>query len=1171
MKLQKLTKVFFAVLMIISFLTPDICLATEQIIEVQEDNLEKVEQNEDVIKETDETVEIDETDEISENNVESETLSENNNNIIIEQDKVLNINNLEQEVLPIAEIQSLPQEITVKPGVGTLNQAILNAQPGSKLILEKGSYGGSDIIINKSISIIGKGRNITFVTPKIIITDEDETKNDVYLEGFSSDNQQPKDGHIFYDIQKPVNLTFNNVEVFHIGRTLSQTHETTSLNIQKGADGTVVNAKNTTFCSLYDGINVESSNNKLTFDNSKILCTMAIRLANGSNNELNLCNGTTIQGRSSYFFEDEAISIIGQNNLKLTIDNCTIEGNDSKGEEPTYLISFDGESVSNSTNIRITGNTTIDDYFGGTGSSIFNFGANNREDNNNLIYLESSVKVNPNTIESKYNVNSNYAVIGIFDKDGNCTIKVYDKGGLVDGIEELPETQDDDYSWFKKIAGDTLEFDTKETVTQNMDLHPVSKEKVNLYVNDTCYEVIKGISFSDALSKDPSLKEVIDNIRKNDRFIRFVDQNGSDVKDDTIIIEETTIIPKYTVKVKVTYNESSEEFELENGSFLADLSESLAKYEKTTNKTFAKFINVNNKAENITKNTVVNEDIEITPIYNVSVKVGKETFELEEGKTLNDLSSSQKEKLESEVSVDKKVFRNEFENSENEIVDYSTKIFENTELTPKYNVVVTVVKLDKTEKKFTLKEGQTLRSLGADVINQIEEFITESVNFEHFINDNGEIVDYDKPINESTQFIPIYNQTITVTINGTNKTENYILNEGENLNSLDESTQNEIKDLVKKDNKDLAYFIDSEGNKVDFTTSIAKRTTLTPVYKITVTVKPQYDSQVELEMLERSSLSTLEETLRQQFEEKTNKDFKGYYDLDGNLIDVASTFSEHVTIIPKYDIHVKVQKDDGTYEDIKVEEGSTLKGMANKLEQFESGVKNKQFDRYVDEENQDISEEKVLTENIVIIPKYNINVTIKKSDETTVSFDVPEDFVLHRLTEDQMDTLNSFVSAENKVFAEKFADELGNEVDFYTILNENIILTPKYNVVITVVTEDGEQTLTVEEGKTLNDLSSEEKEKFEEIKNKFKGEKEFSDFEIVDTDEKLTLETQIFENLTVKPVYKEISNAEDNKVDEDQNIQNPNTGDNILNYIIIMIVCIIAMAASMIIYKKKNI
>ena len=1077
MRMFKLGKLTFATAMIISLLGPDICLATEQIVDLKEEqeileNVANAEQDVDVYVENsgednvsdileNSEANIDENDNVSIDEQVSNSEENTASNTIISTIKNSSINLMSS----VANTESVK---TVKPGNGTLQEAIKNAKPGDTLKLEQGYYTGEDIEINKSINIIGKGPDISVVYPEIIITDEDDVKNDVYLEGFSSSNQQPDDGHIYYDIRKPVNLSLNNIKVFHISRRISQTERTISLNVSKDASNSNIQCKNTTFYALYDGLNIESSNTNITLDNTTISNRLAIKIANGSNNVLTICNGSSISGRSHYFPEDEAISIVSQENLTLNVKDSNIEGNDSRGDDPTYLFSFDGENVSHNTHINITGNTVINDYYGGIGSSIFNFGNSNTPENSNSIYVESGVKITPNTVAAKYNTNDKYVLVGIFDKNGNLTIKAYDKNQKVAGIEDLEETKSKDYSWFKKISDNTEPFDIQEQVVENMDLYPVAKEKVDVCINDVCYKIVKGMTLSEAMEESPELKAALEELKSKGKFTRFVDQNGSQINDNTSIIENTDIIAKYTVTVTVTYGGKSDEYTLEDGELFGDLKEKLTKYETPENKEFVKYVEIAKESNVITSSTQINSDIEIRPVYNVNVKVGTKTFKLEEGKSLDTLSDDKKSELEEEVKVDKKEFAKKFTNTKGEDIDYTTPISENTELTPKYNVIVTVEKLDGTKKEFTLEENKSLRSLGQDVIDQIEDFIVEATNFEHFINDAGDQVDYDTPIKENTNFKPIYNEKITITIKGVSENKQYTINEGENLNVLDESVLNEIKELVKVNNKNLAYFEDSERNIVDFTTSLTKRTTLTPKYKITVTVKPKYGDAVELEMLENSSLNTLNEELK-QFEETENKEFLGYVDTLNNVVSKDKTFNEHVTIIPKYRITVKVQKDDGTYKEIKVDEGTTLDSI-EELDEFETKVKDKTFDKYVNENSKEVSKSEALKENTTIIPKYNIRVTIKKSDDSSIYYDIPADIVLHRLSEEDLANLYTFVEAENKVFAETFVDENGNIIDFYTVLDKNVTLTPKYNVIVTVVTDDGDETFELEEGKTLKDL-----------------------------------------------------------------------------------------------------
>ena len=104
-----------------------------------------------------------------------------------------------------------------------------------------------------------------------------------------------------------------------------------------------------------------------------------------------------------------------------------------------------------------------------------------------------------------------------------------------------------------------------------------------------------------------------------------------------------------------------------------------------------------------------------------------------------------------------------------------------------------------------------------------------------------------------------------------------------------------------------------------------------------------------------------------------------------------------------------------------------------------------------------------------------------------------------------------------------------------TQIEKDITLTPKYYITVTINDEE----FTLVEGQTLNDLSTEDRERLNSMIKP--GDKEqFAGYINVETQEKLTDETVIEDDIKLEIAYEE-------KTVED----GPNTSDNILYFVLI--------------------
>ena len=133
-------------------------------------------------------------------------------------------------------------------------------------------------------------------------------------------------------------------------------------------------------------------------------------------------------------------------------------------------------------------------------------------------------------------------------------------------------------------------------------------------------------------------------------------------------------------------------------------------------------------------------------------------------------------------------------------------------------------------------------------------------------------------------------------------------------------------------------------------------------------------------------------------------------------------------------------------------------------------VEGKIFAGYIDAEGKTINEMDKITKHLELSPVYNVKVTI--SDET---FILKENDSLSDLQEQDKQKLDAL---KTERFS-RFVDEDGNTFDEEKAVSKNTVLTIKNNVNITI----GEEVFTLEEGCKLIDLTPENIERLEAIKN----------------------------------------------------------------------------------------
>ncbi len=973
------------------------------------------------------------------------------------------------EPAPVAEG---PQEIEVYAGTGTLQKAINDAKDGDTLILFGGNYyNNGPITINKSITIKGTG-NIPYIYEELQIK-ETNKEDKIILEGFSSGMFRVKNEFDYIDIQSPVNLTVKNLILRGVGGSLEPEGKRPSLiNIENTANETKLTIESSEMMGYGDGLRVMSSNTTVDVSGSSyILADTTIRIENGSNNTFNI-KQSKLSGYSYISREDEAISIVEQSNLNINIEDCEIKGSDAGGsanDVATKLFSIDDEGDTHSTNvkIKITGNSVITEEDKGDNNCIFNFGPNNTPEDNITAHVDAGVIFPSEKVSNKYNNtdDKDYVVVGIYDRYengvfGNLDVKTYKKDQVITEVQNYEQKNEEGHRFDKWLYKDNTEvitdFNEPFEATVNMDVFPKYVETVDVKIDDKTYTIDKEKSLNDLeQTKKDEAKAQLEKIKQDlqDTFTEFV---------DTVTGE----------KFKTTEDVMQHQFL---------------------------------------------EDTEIIAVNDIVITVGGKTFEIKNAsnKTLETLANENHELktvLDELKTVEGKDFSKFVDENGTEVKESETRIIKDTVLTPKYTVKVKIKKDgNDAGREFTLEENQTLDNLeqdGKDLIQEIESI--EEKDFKHFVDVDGTVVSEDMPITKHTELTAKYTVKITIKKNTTDtEGKTYTLDEGQCLADLTETEKSEWREYIKGTDKEFIWFNEIENDQ----TPINKHITLTPKYNVVITIKAvKGDERFTIE--EGKKLADIEDQERyENAKKKDNRTFSRFVYTDENGVEQTfdvenTTITKDITLTPKFNVKVTINKADGTPEEFYIEENQKLVDIKqDDKDRFEQTKQkgNRTFSRFVYTENGvektfDV-ENTEIKDNITLNPKFNLKVTINGTD-----YDLEEGLTLNDLGQDGKKALDDLKNVNNKVF-KNYLNESNNVIGLNDAINENITIHAEYNVVITI----GNETIEIPEGQKLSELSAQDKEKMDNIVNKTN--KQFAKFKEIDDN------TPITENMELTPIY----------------------------------------------------
>ncbi len=1028
----------------------------------------------------------------------------------------------------------------------------------------------SDIFeINRSVTIEGAAGLSSFIGQfKITGTDAQTVVNIKNIRiSFRLDVQHNNHSHVL--VESPVQLTIDNMQVSNAGSTLDELSYRVidfSGNAESSnLDGSILNINNSNIYGFYEGIRVGGSHVTVNINNSLISGQYGLALGNAEKTfEGNAVNiwGSSLYGESKDH-ADASLLISGQNGLEVNIgksknsnresilSNTINEG--SSGPKLADIIRFfssaDGGADSSNVNINIKDGTKISDNSAiDSTTHFFHFGTNMT----NTINLEKGVILTNKSngdISRKYNTSDAYYVVGVYDDEGNATIKTYEKSSATENVKtQMSEVENAIKALSNpryRLTGWYTDKETthpkEETITANVDFYP---KKVKLYevtIDGVKYVVEEGKTFKDIDSdSENNDKTKISEIKSRDNFSRFV-KKGTDttVDDDTSIDEDMELEIKETVKVKIKANGGETEYKVEKGKSLSDLQnfEALKESLKGENKQFTeKFKDEEDKE--YTYDSIIDSDLTLNAIYNVNVTINGHVYTLEAGKNLQDLATqdeSAKNDIESLKGVTNKKFvgftigeedaieqntsveakynveitinkadgtcdiiefaegekLSEYDDTESKVANAKNKVgrtfsrwvtkendveqtfddeqevHENTSIYPKFNLQVTV-----SRQSFDLEEGKTLEDLMKEnnnaktAIEALEKDL-DNKHFGRFVNEakQDETIEKTTPINDNITIKPIY--VVKVKIVGAKVTKDIELDENQNLTDYNWTDSNSFDGLKEKDNRTFARFVEDGDVTFDEKTPITTDKTLTVKYNVSVKIN---ENTYNLE--EGKNLSGLSSEAKEKLEalKQPAERFARLTDKDGKTVTEEEAINDNIELFAKFNIKVTIS---GKAYDL--EEGKTLKDLADnnseakeKLNELKT-VPNKHFGRFTDGDGNLIEEEKSLTTDLEIKPVYVVKVKIVGA-KVTKDIELDENQNLTDYNWSNSDTFDGLKEKDNRTFA-RFVEDGDITFDETTSITTDKTLTVKYNVNVRINGND----YTLEEGKTLSDLTSDVK------------------------------------------------------------------------------------------------
>ncbi len=659
-------------------------------------------------------------------------------------------------------------------------------------------------------------------------------------------------------------------------------------------------------------------------------------------------------------------------------------------------------------------------------------------------------------------------------------------------------------------------------------------------------KVYKGKNLSTIKKKvEEALDTLKQSVNKNDKrkFYSFLEVNtNKEYTDDNInelfsevFNKHIYISAKLYHKVKIG---NTEDYVLEGTTLKGNdnLVAALNNLKNTPNKEIAKLI-VNGKEysqDEITEDMEINEYTEISAEYNVNVSINGQTFTVKEGGKLSDLTAEEASKVSAALDeLQKQVedagynFKGYVDSNNNEFTK-DTKVFENTTVSAKYNIKVTIK--GPVEKPFELEINQTLKNI-KDQENYKATITKANRQFSgNFRNQDGEIINESTIFTKNATLTPIFNVKVTI------KEKDYYLEENTKLGTPE--IIEALKAFESTEKQLTGYVYGSSKTPITTESLVTDNITIEPVYSVKLTI--MYGEEVigEFDLDENSTIknSNKESEIEQALNILQNRvtddgyNFKGYI-ADKKDFTIDTKVTKNITITAKYNIKVTIK---GPVEKpFELEINQTLKNIKDQ-ENYKATITkaNRQFSgNFRNQDGEIINESTIFTKNATLTPIFNVKVTIKEKDyylEENTKLGTPE----------IIEALKAFESTEKQLTGYVYGSSK-TPITTESLVTDNITIEPVYSVKLTIMYGDeviGEFAL--DENSTIENSSkkSEIEQALSVLKDRvtsdgynFKG--WIADKKDFTTDTKLTKNTTVTASYNIKITIQGATNSKDFEVE----------------------------------------
>ncbi len=965
--------------------------------------------------------------------------------------------------------------IQVENVKGKLQEAINAASDGDVLEYDARSFSEDEVIINKDLTIRGRGDGKKQLFARIFIRSKANGKPPtVHFENAILFNMfRSSINHSIVQIDNQAIVYFDDTMVTYGGGGSEDIDDERgmALNITANADGCIIEANNSEFTGYLDGVRIASSNNLITFKNTYIAGQLALAIASPdessskeTGNSVKLWDSTVL----GYAGNDAeaAISIRGQDGLRLELDGTKLYNsfmlNGSSAATKAHLIYFNQTITNQNVQISIKGNSILEDTLQQVDSSghftnhtydgsgyVFNFGNNNLPADNNVVQIEGSVKIHPNDMAHKYNTNSSYIVVGIYDQEGNGEIKTYSNStsfeerltSMEANIQKLSQYRFEE--WQTNYASPTT-FDKRTSVSTNADIFPKVIRIYRVRIGSDTFYVDENSTLG---SLDPTSLQKLRSYKEegslDKQFWHFVgkDESGNEqiIDEDTPITKDLTLTPKF--QVQVTFFNDPRPFTLELGKTLQDLPEEEASrlegLKEQANKHFTHFDGVytDHSTAEVSLDTPIMKNVTITPKYEVWVMVLDEKIVLPEGATLQSIQEEE-------------AYQSIFKPSNKNFVgfqDFSldTPIFEDQSLIPQYTVDVFI-----NTERFVLPEGGCLDDLENDESQKDRYLALREPTNKIFasISSNPEMT-FQTPITEHTHLT--FSYQVKVHVKGEKVEHTFYLDEGSNLDSL--SGNETYEALLHPDHKTFDSFL-HDGEDFDTSRAITENIELSILYHVTVTINGE-----SFTLPEKGKLTDFALDARyQELISPSNKEF-WQFQKDGVLFLEDTEIYEDTTLTALYHVLVTIE---GTT--LRLVEGEVLADyVSDPMYQQAISKEKKIFHKLVHEDGSDFDMNQPIHENVTLHGTYFVRVVIAgksfQLDENQTLKDLESNSLYYQIRYPDDKQFWKFVNGEDE-FLET------------TPITEELHLDVLYQVLVKIDSLE----FTLLEGQCLDDLKGNE-------------------------------------------------------------------------------------------------